>query len=258
MVKFMASMYYNSYSLPTYNTLWNAEAFVDTTVIPIILMFIINYAVLSSKLKISPLQFLRRELSKKTRKKAIRLNTKIPFMHRFRLRVVFQNVSNYITLFVGILFVVGLISSTYSAAGSALTALTTSFTVDILQGTRRYGDERLTRIRKGVHVGMAVGMALVILGFEYLADDSVINLVYKVASYTYGPILGMFAFGMFTRLRIRDGWMPVVAVAAPVLSALVQYWAREAWDYRIGFELLIYNAVFTMAGMLLLAKKNEN
>jgi mannitol-specific phosphotransferase system IIBC component len=68
----------------------------------------------------------------------------------------------------------------------------------------------------------------------------------------------MFAFGMFTRLRIRDGWMPVVAVAAPVLSALVQYWAREAWDYRIGFELLIYNAVFTMAGMLLLAKKNEN
>ena len=73
---------------------------------------------------------------------------------------------------------------------------------------------------------MAVGMALVILGFEYLADDSVINLVYKVASYTYGPILGMFAFGMFTRLRIRDGWMPVVAVAAPVLSALVQYWAR--------------------------------
>ena len=102
------------------------------------------------------------------------------------------------------------------------------------------------------------GMALVILGFEYLADDSVINLVYKVASYTYGPILGMFAFGMFTRLRIRDGWMPVVAVAAPVLSALVQYWAREAWDYRIGFELLIYNAVFTMAGMLLLAKKNEN
>ena len=161
-------------------------------------------------------------------------------------------------VFVGILFVVGLISSTYSAAGSALTALTTSFTVDILQGTRRYGDERLTRIRKGVHVGMAVGMALVILGFEYLADDSVINLVYKVASYTYGPILGMFAFGMFTRLRIRDGWMPVVAVAAPVLSALVQYLAREAWDYRIGFELLIYNAVFTMAGMLLLAKKNEN
>lgn len=104
MVKYMASMYYNSYSLPTYNTLWNAEAFIDTTVIPVILMFIINYFVLASKLKISPLKFLRRELSKKTRRKAVRLNTKIPFMHRFRLRVVFQNISNYITLLAGILF----------------------------------------------------------------------------------------------------------------------------------------------------------
>ena len=68
----------------------------------------------------------------------------------------------------------------------------------------------------------------------------------------------MILFGLFTRRRIRDGWMPWSAVAAPVLSALVQWWAREAWDYRSGFELLIYNAVFTMAGMLLLAKKNEN
>ena len=100
----VVSMYYNSYSLPTYNTLWNAEAFIDTTVIPVILMFIINYFVLASKLRISPLKFLRRELSKRTRRKAVRLNTKIPFMHRFRLRVVFQNISNYITLLAGILF----------------------------------------------------------------------------------------------------------------------------------------------------------
>ena len=158
---------------------------------------------------------------------------------------------------VGILFVVGLISSTYSAAGSALTALTTSFTVDILEGTKRYGEERLTRLRKGVHVLMALGMAAVILAFEYWADDSVINLVYKVAGYTYGPILGMFAFGMFTRRKVRDRWIPLVAVAAPVLSALVQWWAREAWDYRIGFELLIYNAAFTMIGMSLLVERDE-
>ena len=157
---------------------------------------------------------------------------------------------------VGILFVVGLISSTYSAAGSALTALTTSFTVDILEGTKRYGEERLTRLRKGVHVLMALGMAAVILAFEYWADDSVINLVYKVAGYTYGPILGMFAFGMFTRRKVRDRWIPLVAVAAPVLSALVQWWAREAWGYRIGFELLIYNAAFTMIGMSLLVERD--
>ncbi len=160
-------------------------------------------------------------------------------------------------LVVGVLFVIGLISSTYSAAGSALTALTTSFTVDILEGTKRYGEARLTRIRRGVHVAMALGMALVILAFGYLADDSVINLVYKVASYTYGPILGMFVFGMFTRLRVRDRWMPLVAVAAPVLSGFLQWWALEAWDYRIGFELLIYNALFTVIGMLLLVKRYE-
>ena len=160
-------------------------------------------------------------------------------------------------LVVGVLFVIGLISSTYSAAGSALTALTTSFTVDILEGTKRYGEARLTRIRRGVHVAMALGMALVILAFGYLADDSVINLVYKVASYTYGPSLGMFVFGMFTRLRVRDRWMPLVAVAAPVLSGFLQWWALEAWDYRIGFELLIYNALFTVIGMLLLVKRHE-
>lgn len=160
-------------------------------------------------------------------------------------------------LVVGVLFVIGLISSTYSAAGSALTALTTSFTVDILEGTKRYGEARLTRIRRGVHVAMALGMALVILAFGYLADDSVINLVYKVASYTYGPILGMFVFGMFTRLRVRDRWMPLVAVAAPVLSGFLQWWALEAWGYRVGFELLIYNALFTVIGMLLLVKRHE-
>ena len=167
------------------------------------------------------------------------------------------SVEGGLPLIVGILFVIGLISSTYSAAGSALTALTTSFTVDILDGTKRYGEERLTRLRKGVHIGMALAMAAVILAFEYLADDSVINLVYKVASYTYGPILGMFAFGMVCRRKIRDRWMPLVAVAAPVLSALLQWWTMHAWNYEVGFELLIYNAGFTMLGMLLISKRND-
>lgn len=166
-------------------------------------------------------------------------------------------VNGGLPVFVGVLFVIGLISSTYSAAGSALTALTTSFTVDILDGTKRYGDQRLTRIRRGVHVAMALGMAGVILAFGYLAGDSVINLVYKVASYTYGPILGMFVFGMFTRRRVRDGWVPVVAVAAPILCILLRYWVFLLWDYRIGFELLIYNAAFVVIGMFLLSKRNE-
>jgi len=158
---------------------------------------------------------------------------------------------------VGVLFVVGLISSTYSAAGSALTALTTSFTVDILEGTRRYDEHRLTRVRRSVHAGMAVLMGTLILCFEAFGNDSVINLVYKVASYTYGPILGMFAFGIFTRRRVRDRWVPLAAVAAPLLSALLQYAARTWWAYQIGFELLIYNALFTMLGMALLIRKKD-
>lgn len=166
-------------------------------------------------------------------------------------------VNGGLPIFVGILFIIGLISSTYSAAGSALTALTTSFTIDILDGTKRCDDKGLTRLRRRVHVVMAVGMAGMILAFNYLADDSIINLVYKVASYTYGPILGMFVFGMFTRLRVHDRWIPLVAIAAPVLSALLQWWAYEAWGYRIGFELLIYNALFTIVGMLLLVKRHE-
>jgi putative ABC transport system permease protein len=101
---YMVTMYYNSYSLCTYETLWNTEAFIDTTVIPILLMFIVNLAVLVKKLQLSPLKFIRRDLSTKNKKKAFRLNTKIPFMHRFRTRIIFQNIPNYIVLCVGILF----------------------------------------------------------------------------------------------------------------------------------------------------------
>ena len=163
-------------------------------------------------------------------------------------------VQSGLPLAVGVLFVVGLISSTYSAAGSALTALTTSFTVDVIDGPQRFGERRLTRVRRGVHAGMAVLMGGVILLFGYFADDSVINLVYKVASYTYGPILGMFLFGMLTRRQVRDRGVPLAALAAPVLSALLQHFTAARYGYHIGFDLLIYNALFTMAGMLLLVK----
>ncbi|MEG0498506.1 MAG: sodium:solute symporter [Alistipes sp.] len=166
-------------------------------------------------------------------------------------------VNGGLPLYVGILFVLGLISSTWSAAGSALTALTTSFTVDILDATRHHDERRLTRTRRSVHVGMAVVMACVILGFDAFGNDSVINLVYKVASYTYGPILGMFAFGMFTRCAVRDRWIPLVAIAAPVLSAALQIIALDKFAYHIGFELLIYNALFTILGMTLLIKRHE-
>lgn len=104
MKQYMADLYYGSYSLPTYETLWNGEAFVETTLVPVVLMLLINLVILVNKLALSPLKFLRHDLRRRVKKKAFRLHTKIPFMIRFRLRIIFQNMSNYITLFVGIVF----------------------------------------------------------------------------------------------------------------------------------------------------------
>ena len=101
---FFADMYYGSYSLPTYVTLWNGDAFVKTTIIPMIILFLITLAVLWEKLSLSPLRFMRRDLSRRKKKKAFRLNTKIKIMTRFRLRIIFQNLPNYITIVIGIFF----------------------------------------------------------------------------------------------------------------------------------------------------------
>lgn len=99
-----AGMYYGSYSLPTYVTIWNAEAFLMTTIVPVIIMFVVNYAVLHHKLKLSPLKFLRRDLSSRKQRRAVYLSPRMKIFHRFRLRVIFQNISNYLVLFVGIIF----------------------------------------------------------------------------------------------------------------------------------------------------------
>ena len=101
---FAASMYYNSYSLPTYKTIWNTDAFIKTTIIPVVLVLLINIIILYTKLRLSPLIFIRRDLSRRQKKKAFRLNTKIGIIKRFRIRVIFQNMPNYITIFVGIFF----------------------------------------------------------------------------------------------------------------------------------------------------------
>ena len=100
----MADMYLGSYSLVSYEVLWNADAFIDTTVIPLLILSAINFIMLASKLSLSPLKFLRRDLKRRQRKKAFKLNTKIPIMTRYRLRVLFQNIPGYVTIFAGIFF----------------------------------------------------------------------------------------------------------------------------------------------------------
>lgn len=160
-------------------------------------------------------------------------------------------------LVAGVVFVVGLISSTYSAAGSSLTSLTTSFTIDILDGAKRYDEAGLTRLRKRIHIVMAVIMMAVIVLFDRFGNDSVINLVFKLAGYTYGPILGLFTFGIMCKNPIKERFVPAIVCMSPVLSYLLQWVAAERFDYFIGFELLGYNALFTIFGLLLIIKPNK-
>ena len=158
---------------------------------------------------------------------------------------------------VGILFILGLISAAYSAAGSALTSLTTSFTVDILQANKKKDDAGLTKTRKMVHVAMSVIMGLVIIVFYYISNDDAISAVYTIASYTYGPILGLFAYGMMCKRGVLDRYVPIVCIAAPVASHFIQGWLKSAFDYTMSFELLLLNAALTMIGAALLYKKSE-
>ena len=156
--------------------------------------------------------------------------------------------SGVIPIFVGVLFVIGLVMAGFPAGGSALTALTTSFTVDILGGKEKS--------RVWVHTGMAVLMAICILVFAALNSTSVIDAVYRLASYTYGPILGLFAFGILFKAPVRDRWVPVVAILAPVLCLVLDL-NSEAWfgGYHFSYEILLLNALFTMAGLALLVKR---
>lgn len=160
-------------------------------------------------------------------------------------------------LLAGIVFVLGLISSTYSAAGSALTSLTTSFTLDIMRASQHCSEQRLTRLRKRIHGVMALLMALLVLLFAYISDQSVINLVFRIAGYTYGPILGLFVFGIATRRRLQERWVPLVALLSPVLSGVLQWFVASQYDYYIGFELLGYNALITIVGLLLISRPTQ-
>ena len=164
-----------------------------------------------------------------------------------------------VPIVVGILFVLGLVSAAYSAAGSALTSLTTSFTVDILGAHKKQDDKKLTRTRKGVHVLMSTIMGLVIIAFWYLSDQDAISAVYTLASYTYGPILGLFVYGMFWKKPVHDRWVPAVCIAAPILSYFLQLGLKAWFGYETSFELLIINAVITVIGLRLLSigKKAE-
>lgn len=144
-----------------------------------------------------------------------------------------------------VLFVVGIVAACFSSADSALTSLTTSFCVDVC---RRADDERL---RKRAHLLIALCFALFIVAFDAFNSTSLIDAVYTLCAYTYGPLLGMFAYGLFTRKSVADRWVPYVAIASPLVCIVVAYVSERWLGYTFGYEMLLINGMMTFAGLWL-------
>ncbi|MAT54989.1 MAG: sodium:solute symporter [Saprospirales bacterium] len=162
---------------------------------------------------------------------------------------------NHLPTFIGLTFILGLIAAAYSSADSALTALTTSFCVDFLNFEESEKTEAEKRkVRRMVHVGFSLLLLVTILIFNALNDDAVINSLFKAAGYTYGPLLGLFTFGMLSKRAIRDKWVIAVCLAAPVLTWIIVDVAASQFNFKFGFLNLALNGLLTIAGLYLISK----
>jgi len=151
---------------------------------------------------------------------------------------------------VAFLFVMGLIAASFASADSALTALTTSFCVDILNISEKDQPSQL-KMRKYVHIMMAVSLIVVIVIYKLIDNPIIINAVFKVAGYTYGPLLGLYAFGMLTKVKTNDKWIPAICIISPIVCYIINSYSVEWFNgYKFGFEMLIINALLTFIGLL--------
>jgi solute:Na+ symporter, SSS family len=162
---------------------------------------------------------------------------------------------NHLSLTVGIAFLLGITAAAYSSADSALTALTTSFSVDFMR-IDRYEENKKRLIKKWVHLGFSILLAVVILLFRVISNESVVVAVFTVAGYTYGPILGLFVFGMYSNRMVKDRWVPLVAVLSPVICYFISTYSEFLFHgYKFGFELLILNGLITLLGLWAVSEK---
>jgi len=158
-------------------------------------------------------------------------------------------------IIVAVTFMLGLIAAAYSSADSALTSLTTSFCVDFL-GIEKKKQTAQKRIRKATHIGMSILLILVVILFKHVLDTNVIDGLLKVAGYTYGPLLGLFSFGIFTKYQIKDKWVWIVALASVLITISLATIAPENFGgYAFGYELLPINGLLTFVGLWLIRKK---
>jgi len=167
---------------------------------------------------------------------------------------------NHLGPVAGMVFLIGLISAAYPSADGALTSLTTSFSIDFLGLSRRTDltENQKKHIRQRVHVVFAVILLTVIVLFRAINDRAVIDKLFTVAGYTYGPLLGLYSFGLFTKYSVHDRWVPLVALLSPVICYFLSAYSVDIFrGYRFGFELLILNGFITFAGLLILRRKTE-
>lgn len=163
---------------------------------------------------------------------------------------------NEFGILVAVLFIIGLVAAAYSSADSALTALTTSFCIDILEIEKRYDKKDQVHVRKRTHVLMSISLIAVIIIFKYLiADESVIAKLFVFAGYTYGPLLGLYSFGLFTKWKVRDRFVPVIAIATPFIGYFISEMALKYLNFEFGFFILILNGALTYLGLVLLRRK---
>lgn len=148
-----------------------------------------------------------------------------------------------------ILFTIGIVASSFSSADSALTALTTTFCIDILQNK----DNK--KLRQKVHIAISILFLIFILFFKSLNNTSAIDAIYIMCSYTYGPLLGLFAFGLFTKLKTHDKLVPLIAILSPVLSWIISVYAQKQFNYKFGYELLLINGFITFVCLWVFRRK---
>ncbi len=159
---------------------------------------------------------------------------------------------NHLSVVAGVTFLLGVIAAAYSSADSALTSLTTSFCVDFLDFNKtKTGEAKKRMIRIRVHLIFSVIIFLVIMFFKVLNNKAIIDQIFTVAGYTYGPLLGLFGFGLFTKWRVRDWLVPVVCAASPILCYLLNFFSEKLLNgYTFGYELLMINGALTFLGLL--------
>lgn len=157
-----------------------------------------------------------------------------------------------------ILFLLGIIASTYASADSALASLTTAFCIDFLYFDKRTNEKNRRELKFYVHLGFSLLLLLVIIIFKYSNDQAVVSSVFKAAGYTYGPLLGLFFFGLFTKMQVKDRFVPIVCFASPVICYILNQ-NSQAWlgGYKIGFEILLINGLLTFLGMWMLRRSSQ-